>query len=83
MSYVSSNPCIRCGKERIVSETRSQMVGNSQSMVTYINTVCPDKECQKIVDQGILALKEKKDAINLKRAQEKEERAKILAASKA
>lgn len=40
--------CTRCGKERIVASTYKEKVGNST--ITYTINVCPDSECQKIVD---------------------------------
>lgn len=40
--------CIRCGKLRIMGKTWSEDVGFSQ--VTYTLTVCPDADCQKLVD---------------------------------
>jgi hypothetical protein len=82
MQTAVSNPCIRCGKERIVAKERTEKIGAGSGTITYIQTICPDKECQKIVDEGIAAAAEKKNAINLKRAKDKEEREKLLAASK-
>lgn len=40
--------CIRCGKLRIMGRTWSEDVGFSQ--VTYTLTVCPDADCQKVVE---------------------------------
>lgn len=74
------NPCIRCGKERIVLKEWTEKVGMGGGIITHIETICPDRECQKIIDDGILAQREKRAAIELKRTQEKEERAKLLAA---
>lgn len=72
------NPCVRCGKERIILKEWTEKVG--QGILTHIDTICPDRECQKIIDDGIAAQREKRAAIELKRTQEKEERAKLLAA---
>lgn len=47
MNSVYSNPCTRCGKERIVVKTWREKIG--YSVVTTTETACPDKECQKIV----------------------------------
>lgn len=46
-----ANPCIRCGKERIDGKTWRGKVGTS--VVIYTSTICPDKDCQKIVDKAI------------------------------
>ena len=43
-----SNPCTRCGTERIVVKTWEEKVGNST--VVNIETVCPNPECQKKVN---------------------------------
>lgn len=42
-----SNPCIRCGTERVVFRTWKEKLDNS----TIINTemICPNPECQKQV----------------------------------
>ena len=52
-----SNICTRCGKIRIVKKEWKETVNGST--VTYSETVCPDTECQKIVD-GQISEKEKK-----------------------
>ena len=57
----STNACIRCGKERIVAKRWEEKVGIS--MVTYTITVCPDAECQKIVEDQLQKKKDKIDAI--------------------
>lgn len=72
-----SNPCVRCGKERIILKTWKALVGKAQ--LTYTDTACPDKICQKIINDEILAQKEKRLAIETKKIQDKEERAKLLA----
>ena len=62
------NPCVRCGKKRIDGKTWKGKSGIS--VVTYTQTICPDADCQKIVDQAIaerrakamLLIKEKADA---------------------
>ncbi len=42
------NPCIRCGKERIVISARKVREGSSLVIITQ--TSCPDSECQIKVD---------------------------------
>lgn len=56
-----SNPCIRCGKERIVAKTWTEQVG--QSLMTRTDTICPDKDCQREVDKDIEEKKQKREAI--------------------
>jgi hypothetical protein len=59
--------CPRCGKERIIVSSRSEIVCKSE--ITYTETVCPDAECQKMVEKN-LKNDEKKRAV-LKDEQEK------------
>lgn len=61
------NICPRCGKQRIVTSTFSEII--SKSEVTYTKTVCPDPECQKLIEKG-LKNDEKKRAV-LKEEQER------------
>lgn len=56
-----SNPCIRCGKPRIDGKTWEGKIGVSS--ITYTITVCPDSECQKMVDQAIADKKAKNDSL--------------------
>ena len=68
-----SNPCTRCGKERIKSKTWKETVTNymNTTVVVHTETVCPDPECQKIVEKDLVVQKEKRDVIR----RNKEERA--------
>ncbi|MBI4973602.1 hypothetical protein HZC27_03265 [Candidatus Roizmanbacteria bacterium] len=47
MKKTYSNPCVRCGTERIVARTWKEKMDNS----TIVNTemVCPNPDCQKQV----------------------------------
>lgn len=75
-----SNPCIRCGKERLDGKTWKGKIGTS--LVVYTLTICPDRACQKIVDQGIVERKEKADLILRRKDEAKLAREKLLADSK-
>ena len=61
MSNTPSNPCTRCGKERIVSRTYQEEIATffGTSTVTHTETVCPDPDCQKIVEERLDAQKQK------------------------
>lgn len=48
---MSNTPCIRCGKTRIIGKSWNEYI--DKSLITYTLTVCPDPECQKIVDRQI------------------------------
>ena len=43
-----SSPCIRCGKERVVSKVWEEKIDDS--VIINTETVCPDPECQKKVN---------------------------------
>jgi len=62
-----SNPCPRCGKERIFVKTWKEKIG--YSTITTTETACPDKECQKIVVKGNKNQKDKYEAAQLRRKQ--------------
>lgn len=49
MNKTYSNPCIRCGTERVISRTWKEKIGNS--VVINIEKVCPDIKCQNKVNQ--------------------------------
>jgi hypothetical protein len=55
------NPCIRCGKDRIIAKEWKEKVGNSVIICT--TNVCPDAECQKVVDAQLKSKKDRFDAI--------------------
>lgn len=57
---MNSNVCPRCGKQRIDGKTWSEGVGAFK--VKVVMTVCPDKECQKIVDAQYKKDKDERDA---------------------
>lgn len=44
----TNTPCIRCGKQRIQAKSWDEKINGS--IVTYTLTVCPDADCQKLVD---------------------------------
>jgi len=63
------NPCTRCGKERIVIKSFKEKSGTC--IVIHTLSVCPDPECQKIVDGALNKEKEKRDVF--KKESEKRE----------
>ena len=48
-----TNPCIRCGKERVKHSEKNIVINSSNVKVTIF--VCPDKECQKVVEKELAA----------------------------
>ena len=68
---LTMSKCTRCGKERIVVSSQTKKV--DKATVTYTVTVCPDPECQKMVDKGLVVEEHKRKMIREeqdKRAQE-------------
>lgn len=63
MNSKPSNPCTRCGKERVDGKKYKEEVATffGTSTIYHIDTVCPDKECQKIVEEKLEQLKQKSD----------------------
>lgn len=47
----TGNVCIRCGKVRIVGKTWQEQSGTAT--LTCTEYVCPDTECQKIVEKQL------------------------------
>lgn len=58
-----TNPCVRCGQERILSKVWTESISSFSSQITYSSWVCPDKNCQAVVDVGIKEKKEKAEAL--------------------
>lgn len=61
-----TNPCTRCGKERIQSKKwkeKTVTFSGTTIVVTRTSNICPDKECQKVVDKELNAQKAKRDKI--------------------
>lgn len=67
MNKSYTNICIRCGKARIIVKTWKEKLG--YSTITATKTACPDKECQKIVDENNKKQKAKQDALRLRSSQ--------------
>jgi len=56
-----SSLCVRCGKERVFSKRWKEKVKTFTGFVevTHVEMLCPDGECQMLVD-GIMAGKKEK-----------------------
>ncbi len=64
MTDFITTPCIRCGKTRILAKTWKEKLGDGS--ITYTTTVCPDKECQKIVESDLQKKSDKMAALHEK-----------------
>jgi hypothetical protein len=63
MNNFSTSICTRCGKQRIISRTWKEEMETitGTTTVEYSETICPDPECQKIVEKQLSEQKEKND----------------------
>ena len=55
---IESNPCTRCGKERIKGKEKTVILNATKTKITFY--VCPDKDCQKKVEKRIVEKEERK-----------------------
>lgn len=74
-----SNKCNRCGKERVVIKTRREKVGSSYVISREMS--CPDKECQKKVNEILSKEKTKRDNVRIEQIKREEERKQRVASS--
>lgn len=65
MKVNTTNPCTRCGKERIEGKKYTEEIATffGTSTIVHVDTVCPDPECQKIVEEKLDAQKAKADEL--------------------
>lgn len=62
-SNQTNSVCIRCGKTRIFLKTwKDRGERQKGTVITYEQTVCPDKECQKIVDEKFQKMRDIREA---------------------
>ncbi|OGE29624.1 hypothetical protein A2867_02050 [Candidatus Daviesbacteria bacterium RIFCSPHIGHO2_01_FULL_40_11] len=73
-----SNPCVKCGKERVDGKSWEGKVGSS--VVTYTMTICPDSACQKQVEKEIADRKAKSASLLRAKEEAKLARERLLAA---
>ncbi len=80
MQTKNSNPCTRCGKERIEGKKYKEEIATffGTSTIVHVDTICPDKECQEIVESKLEALKQKSDEMKL----EKQKKLDVAAAAR-
>ena len=80
MTSTHSNPCTRCGKDRVEGKTYKEEVSTffGTSTIVHVDTVCPDKECQAIVEEKLAVQKQKSDELKA----EKQKKLDIAAAAR-
>lgn len=70
MTNKYTNPCTRCGKERIQKKKWKETTvtfSGTKIVVTRTSNICPDPECQKVVDKELRAQQAKRDKIKTDR----------------
>lgn len=67
MKKTYSNPCVRCGKERVISKTWKEKLYDS--VIINTQTVCPDSDCQKKVNLENKKQQDKYTALKLRSEQ--------------
>ncbi len=79
MINLPPNLCTRCGKDRIESKSWNEEITAFFGSTTIVHTemVCPDAECQKIVEEKMDALRQRTEDMKV----EKEKRKTAAAAS--
>ena len=61
-----TNPCVRCGKERIKKGEKTSLINSSKIKSTFY--VCPDPECQKKLEEELAAKAERRLSFANRRA---------------
>ncbi len=70
MNKKYTNPCTRCGKERVLLRKWIEEIptfANKMIKITRAENICPDPECQKIVNVDLAVQKGKRDKIKTDR----------------
>lgn len=67
MKKTYSNPCVLCGKERVVSKIWEEKVGNS--IIINTKSICPDRDCQRKLDIDNKKIKDRYTALKMKSEQ--------------
>lgn len=80
MKAKTTNPCTRCGKERVISKAWKEEITTffGVSTILHTDTICPDPECQKIVEEKLEVQKQKSDELK----QEKQKKLDIASAAR-
>lgn len=53
--------CIRCGKMRVVSRKWKDQTDGKGPVLSHVQSVCPDPECQKLVDEKFTKIREQRE----------------------
>jgi len=67
MQMQAETPCIRCGKLRVFYRKWNYKADGKGFLITHVESVCPDSECQKVVDEKFAEMREKRLLLEDKR----------------
>lgn len=67
MQRSAETVCIRCGKLRVFLRKWKDRTNDRGTMITHTESVCPDSQCQKIVDAQFTQMREKREMSEEKR----------------
>lgn len=76
MITLSPNLCTRCGKQRVDSKSWTEEITSffGSSVIVHTETVCPDADCQKIVDEKMDALRQRTEDMKVEKEKRKDAR---------
>ena len=57
---ITTTVCIRCGKQRILFKKWTEKSETNGKITTFETYVCPDSDCQKIVDAKFAEMRERR-----------------------
>lgn len=60
MQTQANTSCIRCGKIRVFSRKWKDKENGKGTVITHVETICPDKQCQKLVDAKFQEMKDRR-----------------------
>ena len=61
--------CIRCGKVRVFLRKWTGKDNDKGSLITHVETKCPDAECQQLVDEKFQEMKDRRElSLNKKKS---------------
>lgn len=85
MINLPPNLCTRCGKERIESKSWEEEATAFFGSTTIVHTemVCPDAECQKIVEEKMDALRQRTEDMRVEKEKRKTAAAAVFVSKKA
>jgi len=80
MQSKKTNPCTRCGQERVSGKSYKEEITTffGTSTIVHTDTVCPDPECQKIVEEKLAVQKAKTEELK----QEKQKKLDVATAAR-